>query len=89
MFIREEYDNYIYSDEYNLNIINIRNVNNTFWTVNTQFSIGYASNQQFSYGVELGYRFVPLPVKRDYPLITSIASDMNAVILNIKIGFGF
>ena len=89
MFIREEYDNYIYSDEYTLNIINIRNVNNSFWTVNTQFSIGYSSISSsvmdLNWVIDL-YRF---RLKRDYPLITSIASDMNAVILNVKIGFGF
>jgi hypothetical protein len=89
MFIREEYDNQIYSDESMYYMVNIRNVNNTLWVPNTLFSVGYSSNQQFSYGFELGYRFVPLPLKRDYPLMTSLASDMNAVVLDIKIGVNF
>jgi hypothetical protein len=89
MFIREEYDNQIYSDENMNNILNIRNVSNTLWAPNTLFSIGYSSDQQFSYGFELGYRFVPLSIKRDYPLVTSLAGNMNAVVLNIKIGFNF
>lgn len=89
MYIREEYDNYIYYDENTLNILNIRNVRNSMWTFNTLLSIGYSTNQQFNYGFEIGYRFVPLPLNREYPLISSIASNMNAVILNVKIGFGF
>jgi hypothetical protein len=89
MFIREEYDNQIYSNESMNNIINIRNVSNTQWAPNSIFSIGYSSDQQFSYGFELGYRFVPLALKRDYPLATSLASNMNAVVLNIRIGINF
>jgi hypothetical protein len=89
MFIREEYDNQIYTNENMYNMLSIRNVSNTLWAPNTLFSIGYSSNQQFSYGFELGYRFVPLPIKRDYPLITSLASNMNAVVLDIKIGVNF
>ena len=89
MFIREEYDNRIYTDETANIYINTRSVSNTLWAANTLFSVGYASNQQFSYGFEIGYRFVPLSIKRDYPLITSLASNMNAVVLNIKIGVNF
>ena len=89
MFIREEYDNQIYPNE-NMNVLlNIKNVSNTLWAPNTLISIGYSSDQQFSYGFELGYRFVPLSIKRDYPLATSLASNMNAVILNLRIGINF
>lgn len=89
MFIREEYDNRIFTDETTNYYVNTRNVSNTLWAPNSMLSVGYASNQQFSYGFELGYRFVPLTVKRDYPLITSLASNMNAVVLTIKIGVNF
>lgn len=89
MFIREEYDNQIYTNENMNTLLNIRNVSNVQWAPNTMLSLGYSSDQQFSYGFELGYRFVPLSLKRDYPLITSLASNINAVVLNIKIGFNF
>ncbi len=89
MFIREEYDNQIYTNENMNNLLNLRNVSNVTWAPNTLLSLGYSNDQQFSYGFELGYRFVPLSLKRDYPLATSLASNMNAVVLNIKIGFNF
>lgn len=89
MFIREEYDNQIYTNENMNNLMNLRNVSNTLWAPNTLVSVGYSSDQQFSYGFELGYRLVPLSIKRDYPLVTSLASNMNAVVLNIRIGFNF
>jgi hypothetical protein len=89
MFIREEYDNRIFTDETTNDYLATRNYTNTIWAPNTLVSVGFASNQQFAYGFEVGYRLVPLPLKRDYPLITSLASDMNAVVVNIKIGFNF
>jgi hypothetical protein len=89
MMLREEYDNRIYTDETTDYYINTRNVSNTQWVPNTLLSIGYSSNQQFSYGFEVGYRFVPLPIKRDFPLMTSFASNMNAVVLDLKIGVNF
>jgi hypothetical protein len=89
MFIREEYDNRIFTDETTNDYLATRNYSNTQWAPNTLLSVGYSSNQQFAYGFELGYRFVPLSLKRDYPLITSLASDLNAVVVNIKIGFNF
>ncbi|MFA7361273.1 MAG: hypothetical protein WC139_09580 [Candidatus Kapaibacterium sp.] len=89
MFIREEYENYIYPDNSLSNMLNIKSVYNSFWTGNAQFSFGYSGGENVTYGVELGYRFVPLPLKRDYPLISSLASNMNSVLLNIKVGFNF
>lgn len=89
MFIREEYDNYIYPDNTLNNMLNIKTVYNYLWTGNAQFSFGYSGGESVAYGFELGYRFVPLPLKRDYPLITSLASNMNSVLLNVKIGFNF
>ncbi len=89
MFIREEYENYIYPDNNMTNMLNIRSEYNSIWTGNAQFSFGYTGGESVTYGAELGYRFVPLPLNRDYPLITSIASNMNSVLLNIKIGFNF
>jgi len=89
MFIREEYDNYIYPDNSLNNMLNIKSVSNYFWTGNVQFTFGYSGGENVTYGFELGYRFVPLPLNRDYPLITSLASNMNSVLLNLKVGFNF
>jgi len=89
MFIREEYDNRIFSDETTNSYIATRSYTNIQWAPNTLLSVGYSAKQQFAYGFELGYRFVPLSLKRDYPLISSLASDLNSVVVNIKIGFNF
>jgi len=89
MFIREEYDNRIFTDETTNNYYSTRNITNTLWAPNTMLTVGFSSNQQFSYGFEVGYRFVPLSLKRDYPLISSLASDMNSVVLNLRIGVNF
>lgn len=86
MFLREEYDNYIYSDNSLNNMLNIKSVYNYIWTGNAQFSFGYSGGENVTYGIELGYRFVPLPLKKDYPLISSLASNMNSLLLNIKVG---
>jgi hypothetical protein len=89
MVIREEYDIYEYPDEFRYNPISARRVANTVWTGNCTFSIGYSSNAQFNYGFEIGYRIVPLPVDRQYPLAINLASNMNAVLLGLKIGVNF
>lgn len=89
MMIHEEYDNYIYPDDSQNNLINIRSYNNTMWTGNLQLTFGYRGGDQFTYGFEAGYRFVPIPVNRVYPMVSNIASDMNSVILNLKVGFNF
>lgn len=89
MFIREEYENYIYADNSLANMLNIKSEYNSLWTANAQLSLGYTGGDNVTYGAEIGYRFVPLPLKRDYPLISSLASNMNSVLLNIKVGFNF
>ena len=89
VIIREEYDIYEYPDEFRYNPISARRVANTIWTANSTFSIGYSSNAMFNYGFEIGYRIVPLPVDREYPLAINLASNMNAVLLGLKIGFNF
>ncbi|MCU0372189.1 MAG: outer membrane beta-barrel protein [Ignavibacteria bacterium] len=87
MVIREEYDVYEYPDEFRYNPISYRRYDNTIWTGNLILSLGYNSNAQFNYGFEIGYRIVPLPVDREYPLAIDLAPNMNAVLLGIKIGF--
>jgi hypothetical protein len=89
MMIREEYDNDVYPDNNMLYPLFFKNVSNTVWTGNFQASFGYSSQSVLAYGFEIGYRFVPLPVDRKYPLISSLAGNMNSVILSIKIGYSF
>jgi len=87
MVIREEYDVYEYPDEFRYNPISYRRYDNTIWTGDLIFSIGYNSHAQFNYGFEVGYRIVPLPVDREYPLAIDLASNMNAVLIGLKVGF--
>ncbi len=89
MFIHEEYDNYIYPDDSQNNLENIKSYNNNLWAPNAQLTIGFRGGRQVTYGFEAGYRFVPLAIKADYPMVTSIASNMNSVILSIKLGYNF
>lgn len=89
IFIREEYDNYIYPNENSPTVNQIKNFSNTLWTGDMQLSIGYSSKAAFSYGFEAGYRFIPLKIEREFPLASSIASNMNAVVLSIKLGYFF
>ncbi|MCE1164689.1 MAG: hypothetical protein LWX07_04705 [Bacteroidetes bacterium] len=89
MMIREEYDNDIYYDNTMQNIKGFETRNNTMWTGDLQLSLGYSSPSQLAYGFELGYRFVPLPADRKYPLMSSVAGNFNGVIASIKIGYNF
>ncbi|MDD5362833.1 MAG: hypothetical protein PHN88_11915 [Ignavibacteria bacterium] len=89
MMIREEYDNDVYSDKNMAYPLFFKTVSNTVWTGNFQASFGYSSQSVLAYGFEIGYRFVPLSVDRKYPLISSLAGNMNSVILSIKIGYSF
>ena len=89
MMIREEYDNEIYYDENMQSLKEFRTVNNTTWTGNFQISAGFSSQSVLAYGIEIGYRFVPLSVDKKYPLISSVAGNLNSVILSLKIGYSF
>ncbi len=89
MMIREEYDNEIFNDITLTYQRGLETKSNTMWTGDLQLSIGYSSPSQLAYGFELGYRFVPLPVDRKFPLMSSIASNFNGVLASIKIGYSF
>jgi hypothetical protein len=89
MYIKEDYLNYIYSDSSQFAYLGARNTDNSMWVPNYNLLIGYGSTSQFGYNFELAYRFVPLDADRKFPLVSSIASNLNSVNLSLRIMFNF
>jgi hypothetical protein len=89
VYIKEQYDNYIYTDSSTLSLFKISTDNNDLWNWNVSFSIGISSMQKFGYGFEISYRMIPLSVNRKTPLISSNASNFNSFNLSLKALFGF
>ena len=90
IMIKEEYDIDIYENENMFQVIGYRSaVDNIIWTGDMQLSIGYMTQSVLALGFEAGYRFVPLPVDRKYPLASSIAANMNTVLVSVKFGYNF
>jgi hypothetical protein len=89
MYISEEFDNQIYSDNTLTSFVGYQKSKNNFWNENLLLMVGFNSSARFGYAVELGYRLVPLKGKKDKPLTTSIASNFNSVNLTFKAIFSF
>jgi hypothetical protein len=89
MYISEEFDNQIYSDNTLTSFVGYQKSKNNFWNENLLLMVGFNSPARFGYAVELGYRLVPLKGKKDKPLTTSIASNFNSVNLTFKAIFSF
>ncbi len=89
MYISEEILSRIYSDDTQLNYIGAVDAENNFWTSNFEFDIGISSFSKIGYGFELSYRVVPLNQSGAYPLISSLASNLNSVNLSLKIIYSF
>lgn len=88
-YIKEEFNNYIYTDNTMSSFVGSRTEKNSFWKPDFGISIGYGSTAKFGYGFEASYRFIPLDGDRNYPLTTSLAKDMNSVNLTAKLIFSF
>lgn len=88
-YVKEEFTNYIYSDNTMTTFIRTQASKNSFWKPDFGISIGYGSTAKFGYGFEASYRFIPLDGDNAYPLTTSMAKDMNSVNLTAKLIFGF
>jgi len=88
-YIYESYDNFIYSDPLQTSALSYKTYTATTWASNMIFSAGFQAGTKFSYGVELDYRIIPLPVNGDQPLSSRMAPNMNSVNLTIKILFNF
>ena len=91
MYVKEEYDNYLFTDStYTATFIASRADNNNTWVPNIVFSLGYMSNNyNFGYGLDIGYRIVPMPVDRKTALSSSNASNYNSLNLSLKALFNF
>lgn len=89
VYIKEEFNNSIYTDNTMTNYIRSQTSKNSFWKPDFGISIGYGSTAKFGYGFEVSYRFIPLDGDKKYPLTTSIAKDMNSVNLSVKLIFSF
>lgn len=88
-YVKEEFNNYIYSDNTMTGFIRSQTYSNSFWKPDFSISIGYGSTAKFGYGFEASYRFITLDGDNKYPLTTSIAKNMNSVNLTAKLIFGF
>ena len=91
MYVKEEYNSYLYSDStYTGTFIGSSNDNNSSWFPNFVFSIGYMSgNYNFGYGLDIGYRIVPISPDRATVLSSSNAGNYNALIISLKGLFNF
>lgn len=88
-FAKEKYESFLYDNKTNLNYLASRNDQNSVWTGDIQFSVGFASNSAFGYGFDITYRYVPMPIKRNTPLSTSNASNFNSINLSLGAMFSF
>lgn len=88
-YVKEEINNYIYSNSTMSSFIGARTDKNNFWKPSFGISIGYGSTAKFGYGFEASYRFIPLDGNNTLPLTTSMAKDMNSVNLTAKLIFSF
>jgi len=89
VYVKEEVNQYIYSDNTMTTFIGSQRYENSFWTPDFGISIGYGNTQKVGYGFEAAYRIIPLKADNKFPLPTSIAKDMNSINLTVKIIFGF
>lgn len=88
-YVKEEFTNYIYTDNTMTSFIKSKTEKNSFWKPDFAISVGYGSTAKFGYGFEASYRFIPLDGSGTLPLTTSIAKDMNSVNLTAKLIFSF
>ncbi len=88
-YIKEEMNNYIYTDNTMTNFLKAEIEKNSFWKPDFAISVGYGSTAKFGYGFEASYRFIPLDGNSTLPLTTSMAKDMNSVNLTAKLIFSF
>lgn len=89
MYINEETTNQIYTNNNQETYIGARTYNNDFWTSNFEIMLGVSSFSKIGFGFELNYRFVPLNVSHDKPLVTSLAGNFNSVNLSANIIYTF
>lgn len=88
-YVKEEVNNYIYSNNTYTTFIGARTDKNSFWKPSFGVSIGYGSTAKFGYGFEVSYRFISLDGNNTLPLTTSMAKDMNSINLTAKLIFSF
>jgi hypothetical protein len=87
-YLKEEGTYYIYNDNsYNMTYLGTRLCKNDTWTPNLMFSIGVSTPSKISYGFDITYRIVPIPLERSSPLSTANASNYNSLNLSIKVLF--
>lgn len=91
VFIGESYDMYVYTDETKTTRVGYglsTKTNNIFAPIG-QLSVGYEYPATLSFGVETGYKFIPLTLNRETPLVSSWASNFNSVFFNVKMKYTF
>ena len=89
IFLSEQYDNSIYSDNNLTNYISTRTSSNNLWRPDAFLSFGIDFSTKYGFGLEGTYRFIPLATKGNQPVITSVASNFNSVNIALKVMLNF
>jgi len=84
-YIKEEYNNLIYLSDRSVVPLGSVISKNSFWRQNATVSAGMDfSLNKYGLNIELGYRFIPLAINSDKPLVSSFASNFNYLYLGFK-----
>lgn len=90
VFISEEMEQRVYSDDSRLDYLGATRNEDSFWTYNIEAIAGIATVPKFGIGFELCYRLIPLSsASGNKPLITSIADNFNNVDFALNIIYKF
>ncbi|MGB9696573.1 MAG: hypothetical protein ACP5P3_10130 [Ignavibacteria bacterium] len=84
-YIKEEYNNLIYATDTSVVPLGSAISKNSFWRQNITISVGmdFLLNR-YGLNIEAGYRFIPLAINSDKPLVSSFAGNFNYVYLGFK-----
>jgi hypothetical protein len=89
MYLSESFNNSIYADSNLVNFQRFAKSENSLWTPNYKFFLGFGTSGKFGYAFEVGYRFVPLDGDGTKPQTTSLAKNFNSVNVSAKVMFSF
>lgn len=84
-YVKEEYNNLIYASDTSTVPSGSAISKNSFWRQNATISVGmdFLLNR-YGLNIETGYRFIPLAVNSDKPLVSSFAGNFNYIYLGFK-----
>lgn len=84
-YIKEEYNNLIYASDTSIVPSGSAVSQNSFWHQNATAGIGMDFLlDRYGLNIEAGYRFIPLAINSDKPLVSSFSSNFNYIYLGFK-----